>query len=492
MRMAQRLLSPPLTTANLNPSLLAAEYAVRGEVVTRGMAIEKALATNPGQYPFTDLIRCNIGNPQQLGLKPITFNRQVLSLFANPDLLTDARIIAAYPADVIERAKEIIQHTTSNNGGYSHSKGLAFVREDVAKFLEQRDGCPADPESIFLTDGASPGVKLALYALIRGPQDGILTPIPQYPLYSASITQLNGTQVGYYLDEKSNWGLSIDAIRSALYEARRKSTVPGFEVRALVVINPGNPTGQVLLEENMREIVRFAKAENLVLLADEVYQQNVYKPEKPFVSFKKVVNDMGPGYKDTVQLISFHSVSKGMLGECGLRGGYFEMVNFDSQVMDQFYKAASICLCPNVFGQIMVSLMVQPPTPGAPSYAAWKQEYDAIYSSLQRRAIKLVASLNQLEGVTCNPVEGAMYVFPQIRLPEKAKQAAAERKQAVDLFYCLECLEHSGVVMVPGSGFGQEPGTSHYRATILPPEDQMDQLCASLSKFHSTFMKRYS
>jgi alanine transaminase len=169
--------------------------------------------------------------------------------------------------------------------------------------------------------------------------------------------------------------MSVGELQRTLHEARNAGT----EVRALCVINPGNPTGQCLSEENMREIVEFCHVENLVLLADEVYQTNTYVPrDLPFHSFKKVLSSMGEKYKN-VELISFHSVSKGMVGECGRRGGYFECTNIDPEVKEQFYKIASISLCPPVQGQLMVGLMVNPPKEGAESYPLYKKEMTGIF-----------------------------------------------------------------------------------------------------------------
>lgn len=110
-------------------------------------------------------------------------------------------------------------------------------------------------------------------------------------------------------------------------------------------------------------------------MADEVYQTNVYRDDRQFVSFKKVVCDM----KSPVELVSFHSISKGIIGECGRRGGYFELYNFDDQVVDQLYKLSSISLCPNAQGQIMVDLMVKPPAEGDESYENFKTECDSIF-----------------------------------------------------------------------------------------------------------------
>eukprot|EP01043_Picozoa_sp_COSAG02_P065836 COSAG02_NODE_10055_length_2036_cov_1376.432112_3_plen_203_part_00 len=188
-----------------------------------------------------------------------------------------------------------------------------MVREEVAAFIEARDGVgPADPESIFLTDGASAGVRMTYTTMIdsssgartRSPllsqsvrpsaakirlaskrqqtsphrfgstchatagKDGLLVPIPQYPLYSALATLHNAHLVPYYLDEEHGWTLTGAEVERALTEAKKSD----INVRALAIINPGNPTGQCLEEKDMKDIVKVAAREGLVLLADEVYQ----------------------------------------------------------------------------------------------------------------------------------------------------------------------------------------------------------------------------
>jgi alanine transaminase len=208
---------------------------------------------------------------------------------------------------------------------------------------------------------------------------------------------------------------------------------------------------------------------------------------KPFHSFKKIVNEM----KSPIELVSFHSISKGFIGECGRRGGYFECHNLDPQVKDQLYKLASISLCPTVQGQIGVDLMVRPPREGDPSYQVYKQETEGIYASLQRRAKKLVSALNRMEGMSCQEAEGAMYVFPRIMLSKKAVEEARRLGKQPDAFYVLEMLKATGVVCVPGSGFGQQPGTYHFRSTFLPPEHVFDDFIQRIGVFHRDFMRKY-
>jgi len=237
--------------------------------------------------------------------------------------------------------------------------------------------------------------------------------------------------------------------------------------------------------------VRFCSKEGLVLMADEVYQENIYQGAAPFHSFKKVASELG-GDAAGLELVSFHSTSKGFLGECGMRGGYFELHGFDAEVQAQLLKLVSIGLCSNVMGQIAVGLMVKPPQPGEASHAKYVEERDAIMSSLKRRATKLVAGLNALEGVTCNEAQGAMYAFPSITIPPKAQAAAEAVGKPPDTFYALALLEATGIVVVPGSGFRQKKDTWHFRTTFLPPEGDMDSVITQMATFHAGFMSQYA
>ena len=465
-----------------HPAVEAAEYAVRGAVASRATELSSILQSGDAELPFKRVTLCNIGNPQSLQQAPLTHVRQTLAAVVCPSLLDSAP--DAFPSDVVKRARGLLGEM-HGVGAYSASQGVAGIRKRVAKAIEKRDGIPCNSDNIFLTNGASEGVKVMLSLLLREKSDGILIPLPQYPLYSASMTLFGGTQIGYYLDENQAWALGEEELSHRLEEARAS----GVEVRAIVVINPGNPTGQVLTRKNMEALVRFCERERLVLLADEVYQKNVYVESKPFVSFKKVVSELG----SNVELVSFHSVSKGVIGECGLRGGYMELHNIGEHAHAMVLKMMSVSLCSNLPGQIAVDLMMAPPAEGDESFALYKKETQGIFESLKRRAARLAAALNSFEGVSCNDSEGAMYLFPQIRLPKGAYRQAEKRGlNSPDLLYCLELLEETGICVVPGSGFGQVPGTLHFRTTFLPPEDQVDEVAEKMHEFHKGFLQRYA
>lgn len=153
------------------------------------------------------------------------------------------------------------------------------------------------------------------------------------------------------------------------------------------------------------------------MIADEVYRENVYKENTKFISFRKVLETLAPEVRDNCELASLHSVSKGLLGECGLRGGYLYIHNFNPAVVDQLIKLKSINLCSNTVGQLTVELMVNPPTSGVSeeTKTTFLAEYKSIYDSLKSRARLVTKELNEMKNIHSQEVEGAMYAFPAIK-----------------------------------------------------------------------------
>lgn len=240
----------------------------------------------------------------------------------------------------------------------------------------------------------------------------------------------------------------------------------------------------------METIALFCAENGICLLSDEVYQRNVYAPGKEFISAKKVAVET-PGCEH-LELVSFHSTSKGLIGECGRRGGYFELHGIDAFVSAQLYKLASSGLCSGVAGQIMTSLMVNGPKEGGESYEKFMVEEKEIFDGLSRRAEKLVKGLNSIEGIECQPAEGAMYAFPKLSLPSKAFEVAEANGQTPDTLYALSLLEETGICVVPASGFGQKKGRVGFRTTFLPPDDQLDRAIEMFKSHHEHFVSKYS
>ena len=366
-------------------------------------------------------------------------------------------------------------------GAYTASKGHLFIREAIADFINQRDGydpskgISSDPESIFLTNGASQGVKFVIDLLIAEENDGIMIPIPQYPLYSASIRKAGGVQINYYPDEEQGWTFN----RSILEEAFRKAKKNGVNVKGIVVINPGNPTGAVLDEQTMIDVIGFAREHHLMIIADEVYQENIYKGK--FLSFAKAIGN------EPVALASLHSISKGFFGECGHRGGYLELRNPPNilgsrlNFVDLLNKQASVSLCSSTPGQVLTYLMVKPPTENSATYQRYIKEKDKILSDLHKKAVMIREAFSEMDGVECFGETGALYLFPRLNLlPEGT----------TDFDYCMALLEETGLCTVNGSGFGQKEGTHHLRIAFLPPMELLEQVLPEWIQFHNRYVSK--
>jgi aspartate/methionine/tyrosine aminotransferase len=493
--MPSQVQAAPLAPAALNADILAMEYAVRGPIPDRAAELARE-----GRRT----ILCNIGNPQALGQRPITWYRQVLSLAEDPSRIGRERTISAalrapggiggapdgtatalaalepLPNEALDAAERFLSGIATGMGAYTASQGPLFIRQAIAGFIDTRDeiastgGRPADPEGIFLTNGASEGAKHVLEMLLAEPTDGILVPIPQYPLYSATIRKAGGRLIGYHPDEERGWALARPALEEALAGARAE----GVSVKAIVVINPGNPTGGVLDGDTVSEVIAFAAEHGLAIIADEVYQENTYGA--PFVSFASRLGDA------PVALFSLHSTSKGFIGECGHRGGYLELRNpppvagHAGNFTDVLRKLASVSLCPNTAGQLLTWLMVSPPPEGSPSHTRFTAERDHILDQLLSKATMIREAFDEMEGVSCFGRTGAMYLFPRLdQLPAGT----------TDFDYCMALLEQTGLCTVNGAGFGQRPGTHHLRIAFLPPKELLEEVLPEWLRFHDVYLR---
>nr|XP_019967271.1 PREDICTED: alanine aminotransferase 2-like [Paralichthys olivaceus] len=438
--------------------------------------------------PYKDVIEVCWGDPQGTGMKPLSFVRQVLAACLHPQLVNSDKL----PVDVRQRAQRLRQECCGGSvGSYTATRGIPEIVHRVSEFITRRDGgAPSHPENIYISPGSQWALTNMLKILVNSESStrtGVLTPVPCHCTTTLSIEGLGAVVVPYYLSEKQGWELQVEELHRALESAKGL-----YNPVALYVINPGNPSGQVQSRKSMQEVIRFVSEKRLFLLADEVYQDCVYGENCEFLSYKRVLAEMGPPLSDSVELASFHSVSKGYMGECGLRGGYVELVNLDPTVMEHIYTMFSKDSCAPVLGQMALDLMTNPPQPGDPSYPLYDVEKQHIRNTLVCNLKKARAVLNSLPGFCCQPVEGGLFVFPRLHLPPKAIQKAKEVGMKPDTFYCSMLLEEAGVFVSPGCEYGQKEGTLHIRIVLTTPQDVMEELLKRLTSFHTQFMKDFS
>lgn len=204
---------------------------------------------------------------------------------------------------------------------------------------------------------------------------------------------------------------------------------------------------------------------------------------------------MPANVRDSVEVLSVNSCSKGLLGECGFRGGYMEAHNIDDFASEQLYKLKSIELCSNTTGQVSTLLLVDPPKRGVESDATmeiYEKERSDIFNGLRQRAELLSKTFNEMRNTTCSEVQGAMYAFPRIHLSQSAIKAARDMGVQPDFFYCLNLVNETGIMTVPGSGFGQKEGEYHFRITnLVTPTERMGATLDKLKAFNDKFHDQY-
>ncbi|AWP03992.1 putative alanine aminotransferase 2-like isoform 2 [Scophthalmus maximus] len=461
-----------------------AAYAVLDRQATR---IKEELRQG-ARKPYKEVIDVYWGNPHRTGMKPLSFVRQVLAACLYPELMKGDKL----PADVRQKAQGLLGECSGGSVGcYTATAGTPEIVHRLSEFITRRDGgVPSHPENIFISPGSQWSLANIFKVLVNREaptRTGVLAPVPCYSTSALSIEELGGAVVPYYLSEEQGWELQVEELHRALESAKGACNPV-----ALYVINPGNPSGHVQSRKSMQEVIRFVSEKRLFLLADEVYQDCVHGEKSGFVSYKRVLAEMGPLLADTVELASFHSVSKGCMGECGLRGGYVELVNLDPAVMKHIYILCSTDSCAPVLGQIALDLMVNPPQPGDPSYPLYDVETQHIRTTLRHNVKRAHAVLNSLPGFCCQPVEGGAFAFPRLDLPPKAVQKAKEAGLQPDLFYVIRLLEEAGVLVSPGSEYRQKEGTYHIRFCIMMPQHIMEEVLRRLERFHTKFMKDFS
>jgi len=288
------------------------------------------------------------------------------------------------------------------------------------------------PDRVVVTSGTSEGIELALTAL-AGPGDEVLIPVPTYPLYTAVLAKIGARAVFYRTDERRGWQPDVDHIRSLISPA----------TRALVVIDPNNPTGATYSAEARRALVDLSYQHNFPLLADEVYADLAFDGPVPAIA---ALNPDAP-------VITFSSLSKAYLAP-GWRAGWLAVAQTDrlDDVLGGIKKLADGRLCST--GPMEHAL--------AAALTGDRSHQQMFRDALRERARVTFEQMNAIEGVTCVAPTAAFYAMPRVALPAGK----------TDEDFVLGLLRATGVLCVYGSGFATAPGDGYFRIVFLasPPE----------------------
>ncbi|XP_023284533.1 alanine aminotransferase 2-like [Seriola lalandi dorsalis] len=443
--------------------------------------------TQMAQKSFREVIDVSSGDSHQAGMKPISFVRQVLAACLHPQLLRDRSL----PLDVRLRAQSLLDVCEGGSAGsYTDSSGMPHVRQSIAEFITRRDTeIPSYTKDVFISAGSQRALMVLLKLLASGEGEtwtGVLTPLPCPHTLPMLLDDAGVTLAPYRLIEERGWAVDLDELQRALTAARRHC-----EPRAIYISNPGNPTGHVQDKKSIEEVIQFAAAERLFLLVDEVYQDSVYGQDTQFISYKKVLFEMGKEFSETVELVSFHSLSSACVGECGLRAGFMEAVNMDPGVMH--YVDTMLCtdISTPVMGQLALDLMVNPPKLGDPSYDTYKQEILLTQTTLSQNAQRAWRVLNGLPGMSCQPAMGGVYLYPSLDLPPEIIEQAKMSEVEADVLYCERLLQEEGVLVGAGCQHGAATVRHHLRLCVLVPPDTLEEVLARLGSFHLRLTDRF-
>jgi len=335
-----------------------------------------------------------------------------------------------------------------NRNGYSPSSGIkeavdAIEREANRKGID-------NVLDIFVTTGASEAIDICLTALVNEGEN-VLTPTPGYPLYTAIQSKLQAYENPYYLDEANGWQPDIEDIKSKIND----------KTKAIVLINPNNPTGSLYSKEILQQIIDLALEHNLVIFADEIYDKLLFDG-KQHISIASMNKD--------VSCITFGGLSKNYMVP-GFRIGW-GIVSGKQEILKNYIEAINKILRARLSANHPEQYGIKIALEGDQSHLT-----EAMKKLEIRRDIT-VKMLNEIPGISCVKPEGAFYAFPRLHM------------EFEDSKFVSELIRETGVVIVPGSGFGQVPGTQHFRVVFLPNEQILTKAYNNIASFYQKFLEK--
>lgn len=342
------------------------------------------------------------------------------------------------------------QAMLKNLNGYAPSSGIKEAVDAIEREAERKG--ITNVHDIFVTTGASEAIDICLTALVNDGEN-VLTPTPGYPLYTAIASKLQMMENPYYLDESNGWLPDIEDIQSKIND----------KTKAIVLINPNNPTGSLYTKENLQQIVDLALEHNLVIFADEIYDKLLFDGKK-HISIASLNKD--------VSCITFGGLSKNYMVP-GFRIGW-GIVSGRKEVLSDFIEAINKILRARLSANHPEQYGIK---------ASLEGNHDHLTEAMKkltRRRDLTVEMLNAIPGISCVKPEGAFYAFPRL-----------EMKQP-DAHFVSELIRETGVVIVPGSGFGQVPGTKHFRVVFLPNEQILEKAYKAIGEFFVKYQEKFA
>jgi tyrosine/nicotianamine family aminotransferase len=352
----------------------------------------------------------------------------------------------AYDFDTPPHIKEALCKAAMDGyNGYAPSEGYRELREEIAAREKRRNGMDYDPDDICITTGVTETLQIFLSASLNA-GDEILVPGPTYPPYNL-VTRFNGAEpVAYRTIEEENWQPDVEDIRKKITE----------RTKALVIINPNNPTGAVYPRKTIKEMADIAAENNIAVVSDEIYDDIVF--EKRHYATASLAKD--------VPIITFNGFSKVYLVP-GWRMGYAIFNNVDGKldrIKDAFLRIARARLCANSVCQRAMIAALRGPQDHIPD----------MVGKLKKRSDFAYKRLNEIEGISSTKPDGAFYIFPKIEAIDGWKN---------DKEFVLDVLHNAHVLLVHGSGFSPEYGKNHFRAVTLPPMEMLEEAFNRLESF---------
>jgi aspartate/methionine/tyrosine aminotransferase len=354
-----------------------------------------------------------------------------------------------YDFDTPPHIKEALARAVEQgNNWYASSEGLPELRQAICDKEKKVNGVNIRADDVIVTQGISEGIQMLMAAIVE-PNDEVLVPGPTYPPYMSYVKFFGGQAVSYETAEGNSWQPNIDDLR--------KKVNP--RTRAIVMINPNNPTGALYSERIVKAIVDLVGENNLLLISDEIYDRIVFK--EGFVSTSHIAKD--------VPVVGMNGFSKTYL-MTGWRLGY--MYFHDSEE-----KLAELKEC--VAKETRIRLSANTPVQKAAVAAlnGSQMHIQKIVETLKERRDYAWKRLNEIEGISCSKPEGAFYVFPKVE--------GVGSRWTTDGDFARRLVEETGVLIVHGSGFDETYGAGHFRAVILPPVETLEEAFNYLEDFVS-------